>query len=70
MPSQTLKLDTLKDVPLGKIILQVLKKRQKLTIWVSDEQEVIIEPKPKLHPLPVLDGYIPEGWKDAIYDTE
>ncbi len=70
MPSQTLKLDTLKDVPLGKIILQVLKKRQKLTIWVSDEQEVIIEPKLKLQPLPVLDGYISEGWKDAIYDTE
>lgn len=70
MPSQTLRLGTLKDIPLEKIILQVLEKRQKLTIWVSDEQQVIIEPKPKLQPLPVLDGYIPEGWKNAIYDTE
>ena len=57
MSSQTLKLETLKDVPLEKISRQVLEGRQKLTIWVSDEQAVIIEPEPRLKPLPILAGY-------------
>ena len=30
--------------------------------------EVVIRPKPQLEPLPVLEGSIPEGWKDVIYD--
>ncbi len=70
MSSQTLKLETLKDVLLEKIIRQVLEGRQKLTIWVSDKQAVIIEPKPRLKPLSILAGYIPPGWKDAILKTE
>jgi hypothetical protein len=28
---------------------------------------VTIEPTSQLKPLPELDGYVPEGWKDAIY---
>jgi hypothetical protein len=26
------------------------------------------EPAEELLPLPILEGYVPEGWKDAIYD--
>jgi hypothetical protein len=37
-----LKLDTLKGVLLEAIVLQVLRDRQELTIWVSGGQEVII----------------------------
>ncbi len=65
--SQTLKLDAIKGVSLEEIIARVLKEDQTLTIWVSSEQEVVIEPRQKLKPLPVLDGYVPQGWKDAIY---
>lgn len=70
MPSQTLKLEAIKDMAVGEIIWQVLRERQTLTIWVSSDQEVVIEPKQKLKPLPVLDGYVPQGWQDAIYDIE
>jgi hypothetical protein len=70
MSSQTLKLEAIKDIAVGEIIWQVLRERQTLTIWVSSDQEVVIEPKQKLKPLPVLDGYIPQGWQDAIYDIE
>lgn len=67
MSFQTLELDAIKGVSLEEIIAQVLRENRALTIWVSGEQEVVIEPRPKLKPLPVLDGYIPQGWKDAIY---
>lgn len=67
MSSHILGLDALKGVSLEELVLQVLKDRQTLTISVSGEQEVIIEPKQKLKPLPVLDGTLPAGWKDAIY---
>jgi len=69
MLSHTLNLDTLKGVSLEELIFRVLNDQQRLTILVSDEQEVIIEPKQKLKPLPILDGTIPAGWKDAIYDV-
>ena len=67
MASQTLTLEELKHIPLDEIIRQVLDQRKTVTIRVSDDQEVTIQVKPKLKPLPVLEGYIPEGWKDAIY---
>lgn len=67
MSSQTQTLEKLKDVPLGEIISQVLERWETWTIRVSDDQEVSIQPKARLKPLPTLEGYIPEGWKDAIY---
>jgi hypothetical protein len=27
-----------------------------------------IQPKRALEPLPVLEGFVPNGWKDAVYD--
>ncbi len=70
MSQQEVKLEAVKDISLEEIILRVLKENKVLTIWVSEEQEVIIEPQQKLRPLPVLDGYVPQGWKDAVYDLE
>jgi hypothetical protein len=31
----------------------------------EDDDDSNAEPKPRLEPLPVLEGYVPEGWKDA-----
>ncbi len=67
MSSQVLEMDALKGVSLQEIVARVLEENRALTIWVSSEQEVVIEPRRKLKPLPVLEGYIPQGWKDAIY---
>jgi hypothetical protein len=31
---------------------------------------VTIKPLPRLKPLPVLEGFVPEGWEDAIYEFD
>ena len=38
-----------------------------LTVQFPDGEAVTIQPKPKLQPLPILEGYVPKGWKDEIY---
>ncbi len=68
MAAQTLTLEALKGISLEDFFARILRERQVLTIWVSNDQEIVIAPREKLKPLPVLDGYIPQGWKDAIYD--
>ena len=82
MSSQILTFEDLKQVSLEEIIQQVVVQRKTLTIRVSADEEITIQlkarealndseaasrSKPKLIPLPVLKGYVPEGWKDAIY---
>jgi len=41
----------------------VLTKKQVITIQLPNGDEVIIQPKSGLKPLPVLDGFVPDGWK-------
>lgn len=82
MSSRTVTLEEIRHVPLEEIIQQVIAQRKPLTIQVSMDEEVTVQlksreasdqpeassrPVPNLIPLPVLDGYIPEGWEDAIY---
>lgn len=31
-------------------------------------QQAAVSSKPQLLPLPVLEGYTPQGWKNAIYE--
>jgi hypothetical protein len=37
-----------------------------LMIRLADGQVVQIQPEPMLKPLPVLEGSVPDNWKDAI----
>ena len=64
---ETLKLEELKHKSLEEILQSVSVKKQVLTVRLTNGAEVIIQPKPELKPLPVLEGYVPEGWKEAIY---
>lgn len=66
MAGQILNIEELRDVSVEEIVRQLLTRRDRLTIVVSEDEEVSIELKSRLKPLPVLDGKIPEGWKDAI----
>ena len=68
MSEQILTIEELKDVTFEEFIRQILAQRNRLSIVVSDDEELSIELKPRLKPLPVLDGSIAEGWKEAIYD--
>ena len=68
MATQTLTLEAIKSISLEELFARVLQERQALTIQISNDPAIVIAPQENLKPLPVLDGYIPQGWKDAIYD--
>lgn len=61
-------LEDIKNESLEEVIKTILIDHKPLTIKLSDGEQVIIQPKSMLKPLPVLNGYIPDGWKEAIYD--
>ena len=63
-----LTIEELKQHVLEDILQTVWLKKQNLIVQLTPEAEIIIQPKPQLKPLPVLKGYIPTGWKDAIYN--
>ncbi|UCH93457.1 MAG: hypothetical protein JSV88_24740 [Candidatus Aminicenantes bacterium] len=67
MTFKTLKLKELEEKQLKEILQNVSTNKQALVVQLPDGEEVIIQPKPLLKPLPILEGYVPKGWKDAIY---
>ncbi|MBC8183080.1 hypothetical protein H8E88_18410 [candidate division KSB1 bacterium] len=67
MISQTLKLEALEKKKLKEILQAVVINQTVLTVQFPGGEEVIIQPKPPLKPLPILNGYVPKGWKEEIY---
>jgi hypothetical protein len=67
MTSKTLTLDEIEKTQLKDFLQSVLTKQLLLTVQFPGGEEVVIQPKPPLKPLPVLEGYVPAGWKEAIY---
>jgi hypothetical protein len=63
-------LEALKGQSLEGLLQQVADQRVTVTVLLPDGTEVVIEPKPRLKPLPVLEGHVPAGWKDAVYDRD
>jgi hypothetical protein len=68
MTSKTLTLNEIEKTQLKDILQSVLTKQLLLTVQFPGGEEVIIQPKPPLKPLPILEGYVPAGWKEAIYE--
>lgn len=62
-----LELDDLRGRTLEDILQEVAAQQTVLTVRLPKGDTVAIRPAPRLKPLPVLDGYVPQGWKDAIY---
>lgn len=67
MTNRRLTLEELKERNLEEVLRQVVDERLALTVRLPDGEEVAIEPKPRLRPLPELEGYVLKGWKDAVY---
>ena len=67
MTSKTLTLNEIEQTQLKEILQSVLTKQLRLTVQLPGGEEVIIQPKPSLKPLPVLKGCVPADWKEAIY---
>ena len=70
MVTQTITLEDIKKRPLEEVFREVARGSQHLVVQLPDGEEVIIASRPRLKPLPVLEGCIPEGWKDAVYARE
>lgn len=68
MDNRTLLLDDLKERTLEEVLREVVARQEALAVRLPEGETVSIRPVPRLEPLPVLEGYIPEGWKDALYD--
>ncbi len=68
MTLHTSTLEELQKRSLEQVLESVLEEHEILTVRMPSGQEVVIRPKPTLEPLPVLEGFVPAGWKDAIYD--
>ena len=67
MGAQVLTLDEVKGRTFEDVIQDILAQDAIVTVLLPDGKAVVIEPKPRLKPLPELPGRLPEGWKDAIY---
>ena len=67
MTGQTLTLAELKGASIEQILQDVVDQQLSVTVLLPDRKEVVIEPKPRLQPLPELEGRMPEGWKEAVY---
>ena len=68
MGRQTLTLDDLREQTLEDVLRRVVREQQVLTVRLPEGETVAIQPSPQLEPLIVLDGFVPEGWKDAVYE--
>jgi len=66
MTKRTVALDDLKERSLEEVLREVAAQQQELTVQLPNGEGIQIRPVPRLKPLPVLKGYVPEGWKDAI----
>ena len=67
MGIQTVTLDELKGRPLEEVLQAVADRETTLIVRLRDGKEVVIGPKPHLKPLPMLEGRVPENWKNAVY---
>ncbi|MCP4697847.1 MAG: hypothetical protein GY862_13495 [Gammaproteobacteria bacterium] len=68
MPAQTrLSFSDFQQWPLEETLKGVVTNRQVLIVRFPDGTEVVIRPKLPLKPLPVLKGFVPSGWKNALY---
>jgi len=70
MTAQTVTLEGLKGQSLEELLHQVADQRVTVTVLLPDGKAVVIEPKPRLQPLPALEGHVPAGWKDAVYGRD
>jgi hypothetical protein len=60
-------LEKLKGRTLEELLHEVARSQDAITVVLEEGKLITIEPASQLKPLSVLDGRVPEGWKDAVY---
>ncbi|HET6384927.1 MAG TPA: hypothetical protein VFJ58_16150 [Armatimonadota bacterium] len=67
MTDRTVRLDDVQEWTLAALLNQVARSHQAIRVVMEDGKTVEIRPLDTLEPLPELEGFVPDGWKDAIY---
>jgi hypothetical protein len=65
---RTLVLDDLREQSAEDLLREAVRRQETLLVRLPEGETVAIQPSQHLKPLPELEGYIPAGWKDEIYD--
>ena len=68
--SRTLTIDEARSRSLEEFLREIDSTQQTVRIILEEGHEVEIKPSPKLKPLLTYNGYVPNGWKDAIYEPK
>ena len=67
--TRTIPVEQVRGRPADELLQEVTRKQETLRIEITEGEFVEIKPLPKLKPLTCLEGSMPTGWKDAIYDS-
>ncbi len=67
MTVATISLKELHVSSLEELLNRVIREQLQLKIRLPNGEIVSVQPEPKLEPLPILEGSVPNDWKDAIY---
>ena len=70
MTEQTVTLAALQGQSLEEFLHRVAQQRTLVTVLLPDGHEIMVALKPRLKPLPMLEGHVPAGWKDAVYGRD
>lgn len=65
--AQRVTISSIRDLSIEEFLNQ-LRQQEAIAIQFPNGESMILQVKQELEPLPILDGYVPEGWKDAIYN--
>jgi len=66
---RTVAVDELAERPAGDLLREILREGDVVTVVLEDGQTVVLRPAGVLRSLPILEGRVPEGWKDAVYGS-
>lgn len=67
MTERILTLEEVREQTIDEFLHEVASERAAVTVVLGDGERVVIQPAPALKPLPELEGFVPEGWKNAVY---
>ena len=70
MAERVLLLEELKQQSIEEVLEEVAGRGEAIIVRLPGGRQVVIAPGRPLRPLPALEGYIPEGWKDALYPAD
>ena len=67
--TRTITVEQVRGRSADELLQEVTRKQETLRIEMTAGEFGEIKPLPKLKPLIRLEGSMPTGWKDAIYDS-